>query len=208
MTATPFIVTVINFLAVISSVSCRTLTQVIRFTCDTGCPIKTLVMMAVRIFTVLTRVTIVTLTKVRVYAVDTGSIVRTGLVETVVYHRTVSSGVFRTTVTEDLTSLVVTDSMVITSSISAVNGCQHLAVSSCGCITTNAFITPEFIDTLPSITWLQKTLVFVHLTLEPVERGRTGTMETPVGVCTIAMVTEVGRSAFIHVFIALCAGPS
>ena len=125
-----------------------------------------------------------------------------------VYHRTVRSGVFRTTVTEDLTSLVVTDSMVITGSISAVNGCQHFAVSSCGCITTNAFITPEFIDTLPSITWLQKTLVFVHLTLEPVERGRTGTMETPVGVCTIAMVTEVGRSAFIHVFIALCAGPS
>lgn len=80
MTATSLIVTVINFLAVISSVSCRTLTQVIRFTCDTGCPIKTLVLMAVRIFTVLTRVTVVTLTKERVYAVDTGSIVRTGLV--------------------------------------------------------------------------------------------------------------------------------
>ena len=71
MTATPFIVTVINFLAVISSVSCRTLTQVIRFSRDTGCTMKTLVLMAVRIFTVLTRVTVVTLTKVRVYAVDT-----------------------------------------------------------------------------------------------------------------------------------------
>lgn len=130
------------------------------------------------------------------------------IVQTKISHRAVRSRESFVTVTDWLMIVVYTITVITTCDSSTTCTCQGFTVfASCSTL-TNTVITSHSIDALSSITWIQQTLILVQLTLQTIDRRRTGTMKTSLGVGTVTVTTEISNLAFVNVLFTVFTMPS